>query len=128
MRLRFDDRKSIREMTVDVPEGGCGLEHLSDEIVAKELQLAAERYREGEDGKSVGNGPKVRDVRFQVFNLPRRPLDGTCDGGKFLRDGVPRFLLADVGHVASFLCSSDDGWRCYGGFIDCLVNGVPLFG
>ena len=43
MRLRFDDRKSIREMTVDVPEGGCGLEHLSDEIVAKELQLAAER-------------------------------------------------------------------------------------
>ena len=115
-----------REMPADGHESGRGLENLSDEIVAKELQLAAERQREGEDGKSVGNGPKVRDVRFQVFNLPRRPLDETRGGG-FLRDGVPRFLLADVGHVASFLCSSDDGWRCYGGFIDCLVNGVPLF-
>ena len=65
----FDDRKSIREMPADVPEGGCGLEHLSDEIVAKELQLATERYREGKYGKSVGDGPKVGEVRFQVFNL-----------------------------------------------------------
>ena len=104
------------------------LQHLSDEIVAKELQLATERYREGKYGKSVGDGPKVGDVRFQVFNLPCRPLHGTCGGG-FLRDGVSRILLAaDIGHVASSFCCSDDGWSCYGEFIDCLVNGVPLFG
>ena len=32
-----------RGMPADGPESGRGLENLSDEIVAKELQLAAER-------------------------------------------------------------------------------------
>ena len=36
-------RQIDREMPADGHESGRGLENLSDEIVAKELQLAAER-------------------------------------------------------------------------------------